>query len=278
MINVNTSTASQSSLMPRWERVDLPSTSCLDGSPAAFFYRRPIAGSNSTTTKFVLYPEGGGWCFSPVDCVARTQTDVGTSSNYPSTSRAPGGGAGYFYDPAGNPSTGTEFMDGAVVHLKYCDGASFAGSSRIKVLADYEQLQMGKRELPEGSRATVTFGGRAILEAALTVLMSPERPFGMRHATHVLLSGCSAGGLAALLSAEVVRQRVVQHGAPLRHFKVAVFSGVFYSPESSPYTQQMRASLRWPHECAAGVHSLVPLQRRAVALRAWAAAARGATT
>ena len=79
-------------MSPRFERVDLP-TVCLDGSPAAFYYRRPIV--NATAAKWVFFFEGGGWCYSPLDCAARTAYTVGSSFEYPTSSSAPGGGSGF---------------------------------------------------------------------------------------------------------------------------------------------------------------------------------------
>ncbi|GFY89123.1 pectinacetylesterase family protein [Actinidia rufa] len=68
------------------------------------------------------------------------------------------------------------------VKLRYCDGASFAGDSEDKAA----QLQ---------------FRGQRIWSVAMEDLMSK----GMRNANQALLSGCSAGGLAAILHCDEFR-------------------------------------------------------------------------
>ena len=50
---------------------------CLDGSDAGFYFRP--ATSNLHRRDFVLYFEGGGWCFNEFDCWSRTSTKTGSS-------------------------------------------------------------------------------------------------------------------------------------------------------------------------------------------------------
>ncbi|GFY89122.1 pectinacetylesterase family protein [Actinidia rufa] len=78
-------------------------------------------------------------------------------------------------------STG-DFFNWNRVKLRYCDGASFAGDSEDKAA----QLQ---------------FRGQRIWSVAMEDLMSK----GMRNANQALLSGCSAGGLAAILHCDEFR-------------------------------------------------------------------------
>ncbi|PSS08446.1 Pectin acetylesterase [Actinidia chinensis var. chinensis] len=76
----------------------------------------------------------------------------------------------------------TYFFNWNRVKLRYCDGASFAGDSEDKAA----QLQ---------------FRGQRIWSVAMEDLMSK----GMRNANQALLSGCSAGGLAAILHCDEFR-------------------------------------------------------------------------
>ena len=233
----------------RWIRHDLGSSRCLDGSAAAFYYRPPHGGSNSTQS-FVIFLEGGGWCASAADCVSRTQTSLGSSKSWPSTSRSPGNGGQYFEDG----KLGGEFSRSGIIHMKYCDATSFSGSHVKTIRAKHGALQVGQQRIEQGDTLFVHFSGRAILDAALDILLhSPS--IQMAHATDVLVSGCSAGGLAALLAAEAVHARLKAQGAPLTRFKVALFSGIFHSPEASPYTRQMKelhrvARMVVPESCA----------------------------
>ena len=160
----------------------------------------------------------------------------GSSSNWPATSRAPGIGAGVFDSI---DKLGAEFASSGLVLMKYCDGASFSGHGQVELHAKHGSVRVGRHASPQGSKTTVHFAGRGILNAALDLLLSPA--FGLAHATDVLLSGCSAGGLAALLAAEAVRRRLLERGAPLSRFKVLSFSGVFQGGDGSPYFEQMRS-------------------------------------
>ena len=215
-----------------WTRHDVGT--CLDGSPAAFYYRAPRNGN--TTSKFAIFLEGGGWCVSAADCVSRTATTLGSSASWGSNVRSPGSG-GHYFDSA---MLGAEFANSGLVHMKYCDGASFSGSSATRLTASYGSVQLGRQSLERGASFTIHSSGRATLMAALDLLLASPT-VGLVHASDVLLSGCSAGGLAALLAAEAVHARLVAAGAPLVRFKVALFSGIFHSPAASPYTAQMRS-------------------------------------
>ena len=245
--------------MGRWQRYDLSSALCLDGSPAAFYYRPPRTG-NSTTRSFVLFMEGGGWCNSPADCVARTRNIYGSSSSYSSSSRSPGVGAGYFDEAS---SLGNEFASSGLIFLKYCDGTSFTGQSAVTLHAKSGSVLLGRRRVGQDERFSVHFSGRANLMAALRMLLVDAKRFGLSRAAEVLLSGCSAGGLAALLNAELIHRTILASGAPLDKFKLMVFSGIFHSPLTSAYSHQMKhlfrfANMSAPDTCTRDRHPREP--------------------
>jgi hypothetical protein len=52
---------------------------CLDGTPPAYAIRRGVGGNAS---RFILFMEGGGWCFGVDDCAGRRGGGLGTSSGY----------------------------------------------------------------------------------------------------------------------------------------------------------------------------------------------------
>jgi len=54
---------------------------CLDGSSYLYFVRPSSSGSN----KWVIYFNGGGWCWNETDCLARSYTDLGSSKTWTST-------------------------------------------------------------------------------------------------------------------------------------------------------------------------------------------------
>ena len=132
------------------------------------------------------------------------------------------------------------FCNANQVFFKYCDGNSFSGA------------RDGPLQLPVGGNSTVTassnrsyslhrnaseidpsaevdelfFRGTAIIEATLRRLQSD---YGLAQAEDVLLTGCSAGGLAAFLQADRIGL-FSRHFSSLlgRHFQ-ATFQGTFVS-------------------------------------------------
>lgn len=146
---------------------------CLDGTPPGYHME---AGHGSGADKWVVQVEGGGWCNSVRSCVFRKTTRRGSSAfmekQLPFTGILSG-------DPGANP----DFFNWNRVKLRYCDGASFSGDSQME---------------SEG----LFFRGQRIWEAAMEELLLSR---GMAHARHALLSGCSAGGLAAIIHCDAFR-------------------------------------------------------------------------
>ena len=134
----------------------------------------------------------------------------------------------------------TSFCTFNRVLIKSCDGSSFSGAASRDVPAwDYitKRLKIPRR---------VHLAGRAIVAQTLQVLIDR---FGLGHANDVLVSGCSSGGLAALFLAGSIRSTLMAAAAPLRRFKVAAFSGLFFVPPSSdevqhPFAEQMSSVVR----------------------------------
>ncbi|XP_072956890.1 pectin acetylesterase 9-like [Typha angustifolia] len=141
---------------------------CLDGSPPAYHLHRGVgAGARNWLLQF----EGGGWCNDVASCLERSTTRRG-STRYMNKLEVFSGILSD--DPAMNP----DFYDWNRVKLRYCDGASFAGDS---VYGRGDTL--------------LYFRGKRIWDAIISDLL----PKGLIQAEKVLLSGCSAGGLATFL-------------------------------------------------------------------------------
>ena len=221
-----------------WELHMLPTSSgavCLDGSPAGFYLFKAPAGTKrfkATNQSWVINFEGGGWCVSEEDCAIRATGKTGSSQSWPRT--------GAFGGVLSKCCFCTSFCTYHRVLIKSCDGSSFSGAATRDVPAwGYinRQLAIPRR---------VHLAGRAIVAQTLQVLIDR---FGLGHANDVLVSGCSSGGLAALLLAGFVRSTLLAAAAPLRRFKVAAFSGLFFVPHSSdearhPFAEQMRSVVR----------------------------------
>ena len=149
---------------------------CLDGSTPAYYLRKASRKENST--KFIVYFQGGGWCYSLAECVARAATPIGSSSTYPETLQSKGG----IVDP--DPEKNPNFHSWNHVWVPYCDGTSWSGN-RVK------PVKVGN--------TTIYYRGRANMQALAAAL---RRDAGMESATDVIMDGGSAGGLTVLLHAD----------------------------------------------------------------------------
>lgn len=154
------------------EYVNATGAMCLDGSPGAYYIRKGVGdGAN----KWYIHHQGGGWCESWDDCLGRSHSQLGSSHGYPNY--APLGG-GYF-DPF--PRTNPMMYNWNMVYLRYCDGGSFSGNN--ETVATYKNQKL-------------YFRGKRVREAAYASLMASAN---LGAATDVVVSGCSAGGLATFL-------------------------------------------------------------------------------
>jgi hypothetical protein len=145
---------------------------CLDGSPGMVYVRKGVGdGAN----KWYIHHQGGGWCESLDDCLGRSKGGLGSSKGYKPTSAQNGG---YFStSPVDNPM----MYNWNSVFMPYCDGGSFSGNN------DTVQPYQG---------ATLHWRGKRIREAVYEELIANH---GLKSATDVVISGCSAGGLATFL-------------------------------------------------------------------------------
>ena len=144
------------------------------------FYFRP--GFGNGTSKYNIYLQGGGWCTSPQGCSERAQpnNDVGSSLGY--TQYAWFSADFLDDDAAANPL----LFDWNTVWMMYCDGSSFTGNNMTAY--EYEGKQL-------------YFRGHHNLRQGLTLLRDE---YGLDTADDVVLSGCSAGGMAVYLNNDFV--------------------------------------------------------------------------
>ncbi|KAL6615252.1 hypothetical protein ACP70R_037522 [Stipagrostis hirtigluma subsp. patula] len=145
---------------------------CMDGTPPAYHFD---PGSGAGNNSWIVNLEGGGWCNNVRGCQFRKGSRRGSSDLM--EKEIPFGGI-MSRSPADNP----DFYYWNRVKIRYCDGASFAGEGVDKVNRFY-------------------FRGQRIWDATIRHLLS----IGMASANEVLLTGCSAGGLAAILHCDEFR-------------------------------------------------------------------------
>ncbi|OAY29987.1 pectin acetylesterase 7 [Manihot esculenta] len=152
---------------------------CLDGSPPAYHIDR---GFGSGINNWIVHMEGGGWCDDVKSCLERKNTYKGSSLKMEKTM----GFSGILgKKQAANP----DFYNWNRIKIKYCDGSSFTG--------DVEAVD---------PKTKLFFRGERIWQAVIDDLLAK----GMKNAQNAILSGCSAGGLAAILHCDKFRSLLPQ--------------------------------------------------------------------
>jgi hypothetical protein len=149
-----------------------PEAVCNDGSPAAYYFSPGDVGQ-----PWIIYLEGGFWCWSQASCDARfsaTPFEMSSKGNKLTMSLG-----GVFSTSRFNP-----WAHANKVVLSYCSSDAWAGNA---------------------SASAETFGyafkGVAIVEAAIADLVANQ---GLGPGSDVLFGGCSAGGRGALMNLDYV--------------------------------------------------------------------------
>lgn len=144
-----------------------PRAVCLDGSRAAFYFRR---GDLNNEKKWIIFLQGGGFCSSVEDCLETSKTDLGSSKKMAKFMQLGKRRPILSNDRAVNP----DFAGWNVVFVPYCDGGFFAGN--------WTQDQLH-------------FQGQSIMLSLVNDMLIQ----GMSDASDVILTGCSAGAVASLI-------------------------------------------------------------------------------
>lgn len=153
---------------------------CLDGSPAGYYIRQ---GRGVSRKYWILHLQGGAWCSTQEECYKRSFTELGSSLRAPVSASFEGFMSS---DDAINP----DFHDWNMVRFLYCDGGSFLGNRS-------QPIKYKSRE--------IYFRGAAVFDAIIDFLLTQA---DLGSAKKVILSGSSAGGLAALIHADHLRKRL----------------------------------------------------------------------
>eukprot|EP00041_Stephanoeca_diplocostata_P012092 m.201831 g.201831 ORF g.201831 m.201831 type:complete len:428 (+) comp18805_c0_seq1:294-1577(+) len=157
--------------------VSLP-PKCIDGSPAAMYIAR-----NKSSTKYIIWLQGGGICENLDDCIQRSKGELGSSKSYDPTRQA---SRGMLQNNDDNP----DFRYWNKIFVPYCSGDVWAGGDAV-----------ASNPFPDTSSWTGFFQGHMIVDA---VLNTTRDQFGMKDATDIILTGCSAGGIGAFLNCDFV--------------------------------------------------------------------------
>lgn len=142
---------------------------CNDGSPSGFYYKAPNKKDKSAPPVWLVFQEGGSWCWDEASCkrrrgsLDRDPPNLVSSRRWPST-----------IELGGMFSEG-RFVDAHRVYIKYCTSDGY----------------LGNRTGPMGWH----FRGRAVLQATIEELV--KMSMGAVSGTRLLYGGCSAGGRGA---------------------------------------------------------------------------------
>jgi len=166
---------------------------CLDGTPGLYYIN---VGPNAH--KFLLYFQGGGWCSGFTrgtgrgfdDCFSRRGNSLG-STKYDNDTLNLGDTFGMQRNKTINPT----MFDWSYVYIRYCDGGSFTGNV-------WDPIPMNN-----SNDEYIYFRGKRILDAVIDSLINN---YGLLNATDIVISGGSAGGLAAILHTNYIANIVYQ--------------------------------------------------------------------
>mmetsp|Transcript_21927 Transcript_21927/g.39421 ORF Transcript_21927/g.39421 Transcript_21927/m.39421 type:complete len:388 (-) Transcript_21927:21-1184(-) len=161
---------------------------CLDGSPAGY-YLRP-----GHPHKWVILFEGGGWCYNNKTCEERRGRFgfLGSMTYKPKE---------YYIRQnfgSGDHETNPDFYDWTHVLFVYCDATSFLGNRADHIIVSPTNTH-GIKE-----KKNVFFRGYQILQSNLRHMFDTQ---GLEKATHVVLSGHSAGAMAVLIHIDQIATR-----------------------------------------------------------------------
>jgi len=206
----------------------------LDGSAPLYYYR---PGTGSGASSWYIHHMGGGWCISDQDCYARSKTTLGSTTAYPQTTNLDGMGTYFSSDLNVNPL----MYNWNAVFMIYCDGASFSGQNYTTTIFNNTQLY---------------YRGHLILKSIFDDLFNNR---GLNQSTQVVISGCSAGGLATYLHVDWWNSRLP------RTTRVVGLpdSGFFFDMNANG--QHYRDQMHWvfnAQNCSGGVNGLCIFRNR----------------
>mmetsp|Transcript_16961 Transcript_16961/g.47349 ORF Transcript_16961/g.47349 Transcript_16961/m.47349 type:complete len:464 (+) Transcript_16961:322-1713(+) len=169
---------------------------CTDGSNPVYYL-----AYGPSSTKWVIFLEGGDWCtrYDNIgdkdgrrNCVERrdkTGLQGGTTREDPEALRIHSLGDDYG-QLDGNPDRNPLMHDWNKVYIRNCDGSSFTSAREDVKRVDGE---------------VVYFRGKFILDEVMADLIQTKH---LGFATDVVIAGCSAGGLAVYLHADMMAEAI----------------------------------------------------------------------
>jgi len=164
---------------------DYPLAVCNDGSPAAYFYRPGLGWS---VRRWLVFLEGGGWCWDNSSCHDGWAEMHGSSKKFP---RSMADVAAW----SSRLSTGifdihtSPLADARIAYVRMCSNDAY----------------MGNAGPPEQH---LHFRGSQIIQAVFQDLRK-HTGLGERQGDFVVYGGCSSGGRGAMVSLDYVATKLV---------------------------------------------------------------------
>lgn len=203
--------SSSHSIVGHLKFVDHPEAKCMDGSRPAYYLS---SGSGDGSTKWLIFFQGGGWCYDVERCSTRLRTRLGSSLK--SAKQMDMNQVYKTRVRSENPL----MHNWNIVYVQYCDSSSFAGDAvheyKVKSLAlrisgIFHMIITPFTFHTQGQ--TMFFKGRANRDETIRSLFRQNgTENNMRTATEVVISGCSAGGLAVFLGLDQMA-KIIQASA-----------------------------------------------------------------
>lgn len=191
---------------------------CMDGTLSGYY----IEESTANPDKFIIHLQGGGECASKAACAAQINTPLGSSKKF-----SPQMNLGFLNSNSckDNP----DFCQWTHVSIPYCT----------------QDLHSGLRTQATPDTFGYYFSGAHVFNAVINAL---ESSHGLGRASHIVLSGDSAGGIGTWLHLDALAARfssALVVGAPIAGF-------YFYAyPYAGPnHTQSVLVDFSpesWPH-------------------------------
>jgi len=170
---------------------------CNDGSKGGFYYRPPKTDESSwLSVPWVVYLEGGGWCYNKESCDNRFKeaTHLMSSNGWETTLMKRKGI--FDLDCEANPA----FCVAHHVYIRYCSSDGWTG----------------RRSSTESG---YTFQGSMIVDSVFEMLINSPNLTLDPSASKILLTGCSAGGRGSMFNIDRIKNK----------FGLTNFSGMFDS-------------------------------------------------
>ena len=194
---VSTSAAAASTMDLHLLPKDQPGGNCLDGSPAGYYISSNAGTASIDAKTWVISMAGGGACYTEQSCKTRAKSDKGSSTNWPKENpyRVCKQEPLYCNDCATNPL----FCNATQVHVPYCTG----------------DCHRGNRTTADAGSFGFYFQGHSSFVNMIAELKSQH---GLGDATHVVLTGSSAGGWGVFSNIDWLQSALpnaVVKGAPM---------------------------------------------------------------